>query len=267
MKTKKIHLSIFMLLLSMSLVIPYFSSEKIWMQNLNSIMSPPGAQYWFGTDSLGRDQWARVWSAVRLSIFLGFGVMSIVFAAGLIMGGVISMAPQKVQMVLMRLSEVTLSIPQFILISFLIVSLKAGNFEISSVALIIIGMSLTAWIPLARLTRNQVFIERDRLYVEAARSIGASRIRIFFKHLLPNIFPVLISWVCLQLTQLLLLESSLSFLGLGVEPPNASLGVLMNEGWKNFLFAPHLLLIPSGILWILIYSLNGMFTKNSERSF
>ncbi len=263
LKTKSFFLWILLLLLFLSLVIPSLNSEKIWDQNLDLILSSPSIEHWFGTDALGRDLWTRVWSAMRLSLFLGFGVMSLIFVTGVAVGGFISFCPKIIQDLLMRLTEVVVSVPPFILISFLVIMLKSAQLDFSSVSLIVIGLSMTAWIPLARLTRNLVYAEKSKPYVEAARAVGAKDFRIFFRHLIPNILPVQISWVCLQLPQVLLLESSLSFLGLGVEPPKASLGVLMNDGWKNFLFAPHLLLIPAFFLWILIYSINEVFARKN----
>lgn len=263
-KSKYFFVSVLVVLVVLSQIIPLLNSDRLWVQNLDFILSAPSTQYWFGTDSLGRDQWVRVWSAVRLSILLGFGVMSLVFVIGVLIGGLMSFSPKGLQNLLMRLSEVIISVPPFILISFLVVLLKSARWDLSSVTLIVIGLSMTAWIPLARLTRNLVFAERAKPYVEAARALGAKDSRIFFRHLFPNIISVQLSWVCLQLPQFLLLESSLSFLGLGVESPQSSLGVLMNEGWKNFLFAPHLLLIPAFFLWILIYSINSIFAKSVE---
>jgi len=187
-------------------------------------LMPPGAAHWLGTDDLGRDVLARILYGARISLLVGFVAVGIATLIGILFGALAGYYGKAVDAVIMRFVDIMLCFPSFFLILAVIAFLEPSIWNI----MIIIG--LTGWMGVARLVRAEFLSLREREFVQAARSLGASDARIIFRHLLPNaLSPVLVS-ATLGVGGAILTESALSFLGIGVQPPTPSWGNMLIAG-------------------------------------
>ena len=192
--------------------------------NVNALLEPPSAAHLLGTDALGRDVFSRILFGGRVSLWVGFVAVGIATGIGLVLGLVAGYFGRVVDEIIMRGVDVMLCFPSFFLILAVIAFLEPSLTNI----MIVIG--LTGWMGVARLVRAETLTIRERDYVLAARAAGAGSGRIIFRHILPNaITPVMVS-ATLGVAGAILTESSLSFLGLGVQPPDASWGNMLMEG-------------------------------------
>ena len=206
-------------------LVPYSSSA----QSLTATNLPPSGEHWFGTDDLGRDVWARTWAGARISLTIGFAAAAIDLVVGILVGGISGyMAGRgrlgdRVDNVLMRIVEILYSIPYLLVIILLLVVMKPGIFTM------IIALSITGWIGMARVVRGQILQLKQQEYVLAAHKLGTSHAGIIFKHLLPNAAGIIIVNLTFTIPAAIFSESFLSFLGLGVQAPDASWGTMAND--------------------------------------
>jgi len=192
--------------------------------NVDMLLQPPSTTHLLGTDALGRDVFSRILYGGRVSLWVGFVAVGIATSIGLVLGLVSGYFGRIVDEIIMRGVDVMLCFPSFFLILAVIAFLEPSLTNI----MVVIG--LTGWMGVARLVRAETLTIRERDYVLAARAAGAGPVRIIFRHILPNaIAPVLVS-ATLGVAGAILTESSLSFLGLGVQPPDASWGNMLLEG-------------------------------------
>ena len=222
-------------------------------QNLYATNQAPSALHWMGTDSLGRDVFSRLLYAGRVSLWVGFVAVGISIAIGLALGLVAGYFGGIVDELIMRLTDIMLCFPSFFLILAVIAFLEPSLLNI----MVLIG--LTSWMGVARLVRAETLSLRERDYVAASRLAGGRAGRILFLHILPNALgPVIVS-ATLGVGGAILIESSLSFLGLGVQPPIASWGNMLMEGKESLDLAPWLSVFPGlAILFtVLGYNLLG----------
>lgn len=221
--------------------------------NVNILLQPPSWQHLFGTDALGRDVLSRILYGGRVSLWVGFVAVGISTAIGLGLGLISGYFGGWIDEVIMRGVDVMLCFPSFFLILAVIAFLQPGLFNI----MVVIG--LTSWMGVARLVRAETLSLRKRDFVQASKLAGAGPIRIILTHILPNaITPVLVS-ATLGVAGAILVESSLSFLGLGVQPPDPSWGNMLMEGKEVLEIAPWLSIFPGlAILFtVLGYNLLG----------
>ncbi|EPY13394.1 MULTISPECIES: ABC transporter permease [Paenibacillus] len=206
-------------------LVPYSSSA----QSLTATNLPPSGEHWFGTDDLGRDVWARTWAGARISLTIGFAAAAIDLVVGILVGGISGyMAGRgrlgdRVDNVLMRIVEILYSIPYLLVIILLLVVMKPGIFTM------IIALSITGWVGMARVVRGQILQLKQQEYVLAAHKLGTSHAGIIFKHLLPNAAGIIIVNLTFTIPAAIFSESFLSFLGLGVQAPDASWGTMAND--------------------------------------
>lgn len=199
---------------------PYSPSEL----NVDALLQPPSAKHLMGTDALGRDVFTRILYGGRVSLWVGFVAVGISSAIGLVLGLISGYFGKMVDEIIMRGVDVMLCFPSFFLILAVIAFLEPSLLNI----MVVIG--LTSWMGVARLVRAEALTLRERDFVLAARAAGAGPTRIIFRHILPNaLAPVLVS-ATLGVAGAILVESSLSFLGLGVQPPDASWGNMLTDG-------------------------------------
>ena len=230
-------------------IAPY-SPQKI---NLKEVLEPPSHKHLLGTDSLGRDLFSRVLFGSRISLSVGFVAVGISAIIGLIMGLISGYFGGKIDNLIMRVVDVMLCFPAFFLILAIIAVTKPSIWNI----MIVIG--ITSWMGVARLVRAEVLSLKEREFVLSAKAVGCSNIRIMFRHILPNaLSPVWVAGI-LGVAGAILLESSLSFLGLGVQPPTPSWGAIITEGKDNLEIAWWLTLFPGlAILFsVLVFNLLG----------
>ncbi|MGV2881231.1 ABC transporter permease [Paenibacillus taichungensis] len=207
------------------LLVPYSpSSQSLLKTNL-----PPSADHWFGTDDLGRDMWARTWSGARISLLIGFTAAAIDLVLGVLIGGIAGYCAGKgrtgdrIDSLLMRIIEILYSIPYLLVIILLLVVMKPGLLTM------IIALSITGWVGMARVVRGQILQLKQQEYVLAAQKLGTSHAKIIFRHLLPNAAGIIIVNLTFTIPSAIFSESFLSFLGLGIQSPIASLGTMAND--------------------------------------
>lgn len=240
---------IFLLAMLAPWIAPYDPNEI----NVKAILLQPSMTHWMGTDGLGRDVFSRMLYGGRVSLLVGLVAVGISTAIGIILGALAGFYRGWVDVVIMRLVDVMLSIPSFFLI------LAVIAFLTPSIINIMIVIGLTSWMGVTRLVRAEFLSLCDREYVLASRTLGARDFRLIFRHLLPNsLTPIIVSAV-LGVAGAVLLESGLSFLGLGVQAPQASWGNILTDGKEYIQFAWWLSLFPglAILMTVLGYNLLG----------
>jgi peptide/nickel transport system permease protein len=239
--------------LALALLAPLLSPYDPDAIDVKSILLSPSAAHLMGTDSLGRDVFSRMLYGARISLLVGFVAVGIATVIGVILGAISGYYRGWVDVVIMRLVDVMLSIPTFFLILAVIAFLTPSIWNI----MIVIG--LTSWMGVTRLVRAEFLSLCEREFVLASATLGARDHRLIFRHLLPNsLTPVIVSFV-LGVASAVLVESGLSFLGLGVQPPQASWGNILTEGKEYIQFAWWLSFFPGMaiLLTVLGYNLLG----------
>lgn len=210
----------------------------------------PNSKYWFGTDSLGRDLFSRIWVGARVSIIIAIVATIVQIVVGCIYGGAMAYFGGFIDEIMMRIIEILSSIPDLLFTILIIVVLG------SKMSSLLIALCITAWISTARMIRGQIMQLRESEYVMAAESLGASPFRIIVKHLLPNIIGLIILDIATSIPGYIFAETILSFLGLGIQPPNFSLGSLLSIGQENMTFYPYQLVYPSIVLCVIVLAFN-----------
>lgn len=218
--------------------------------DLNVVLQTPGAQHWFGADDLGRDILARVLSGVEVSLTVALVVTAITMAGGISIGLLAGFYGGRVDAALMQTTDIFMAFPGILLAIAFAAVLGPGLDNL------ILALSLTGWVSYARLTRGQALGLRHRQHVLAAESLGAGVPRLMFKHILPLIAPVLVVEATYSLASVMIAEASLSFLGLGIQAPDASWGAMLRDGVRFMLVAPHYVLIVGACLMSLILAIN-----------
>jgi peptide/nickel transport system permease protein len=216
--------------------------------DLYHVLMPPSTAHWFGTDELGRDVFTRVVHGARISLKVGFVSMGIAICVGAVAGLVTGYYGGLLDAVVMRFVDVMLCFPTIMLILAVIALLEPSIWYI----MIIIG--LTGWMGVARLVRSEVLSLREREFVLAARALGASDRRIIFRHILPNALSSLLVAGTLGVAGAILTESTLSYLGLGVQPPTPSWGNILTAGKEYLEFAWWLSLFPGLAIMVTVLS-------------
>ncbi len=227
-------------------IAPYDPTEI----NVKDILMPPSWQHWCGTDTLGRDVFSRMLYGAQISLSVGFVAVGLSMAIGVALGAWAGYASGRADMLIMRSTDMVLCFPTFFLILAVIAFLEPSIWNI----MIVIG--LTSWMGVTRLVRAEFLSLREREFILAAKSLGASPLRMIWKYLLPNAMgPIMVSAV-LGVAGAVLVESGLSFLGLGVQPPNPSWGNILTEGKDNIQLAWWLSLYPGLAILITVLGYN-----------
>lgn len=216
-----------------------------------------GRLYLLGTDINGRDVFSRILFGGRISMTIGFLALFVLFPIGLLYGGIAGYFGGKVDMLMMRFAEAVMSIPSFYLLIILASILPSGMTSVQRFMLIVVILALIGWAGFARVVRGMVLSIKNQEYVQAARSIGASRFRIIVKHILPQTTSFVIVAMTLSVPSYILSESGLSFLGLGIQQPDASWGNMLKEAqeYTNIIYRPWLL-TPGFLIFIAVLAFN-----------
>lgn len=238
------------LLAVMAVVGPYLSGHTYDGQDLLMVNKAPNGNYWFGTDSLGRDLFTRVWYGARISLSIGFATSFICLLLGVFYGGISGYIGGRLDEVMMRIVEVLYSIPFLLYVILLMVLLEPG------LKTIFFALGLVYWLNMARTVRGQVLVLKEQEYVLAARLLGASTWRILLRHLIPNTLGPIIVAMTLLIPEAIFAEAFLSFLGLGVSAPMASWGVLASEGIQGLRNYPWQLFFPAFFISLTMLSFN-----------
>ena len=236
---------------------PYKFLGLIPMQRHLVTTDKDGRLFLLGTDINGRDVFSRILFGGRISMTIGFLALFVLFPIGLLYGGIAGYFGGKVDALMMRFAEAVMSIPGFYLLIILASILPAGMTSIQRFILIVVILALIGWAGFARVVRGMVLSVKNQEFVQAAKSIGASRSRIIVKHILPQTTSFVIVAMTLSVPSYILSESGLSFLGLGIQQPDASWGNMLKEAqeYTNIIYRPWLL-TPGFLIFIAVLSFN-----------
>ncbi|MGB9814126.1 MAG: ABC transporter permease [Thermovenabulum sp.] len=249
-KIAMLGLIIIILYTIMAIVGPYMTPYDYRTTNPSEADQPPSAKHWFGTDSLGRDLWERTWMGARVSLMIGFVAALLNAFIGVIVGGISGYFGGKVDMVIMRFIDVMYAIPYMIIVILMMVVLGQG------IVPLILALVVGGWLGMARLVRGQVLQLKEQEFVLAAKVLGASHARIIFRHLIPNTLGVILVNLTMSVPGAIFSEAFLSFIGLGVVPPQSSWGQLAAYGAQTFRIYPYQLFIPAFFISTTMLSLN-----------
>ena len=206
--------------------------------------------YFFGTDTLGRDIWTRVWVGTRVSLYIAALAVVIDMVFGMTYGMISGYLGGRVDIYMQRFIEILSGIPNLVIVTLLVIVMKPGIMSIT------IALLITGWIGMSRVVRSQVLKLKELDYILASRTLGVKTPGIIKQDILPNIFGQVIIMSMFSIPNAIFYESFLAFIGLGLQPPMASLGVLISDGFKSLLAYPHMLLFPVVVLAILMLSFN-----------
>lgn len=246
-----IGLAIASIVIFVAIFAPFLATHDVTAQNLELRFAAPSAEHWFGTDGLGRDVFSRVLFGARISLQVGIIVVAVSAVVGIFIGSIAGFYGGWVDRILSGyLFNVFLAFPGLLLAIAFVAFLGAG-LEKLIIALCIIG-----WVGYARVMRGQVLKVREYDFVQAARALGASNMRILFTHILPNAIQPLIVQSSLGMAGAVLSEATLSFLGLGIPPPAPSWGTMIEEARNFFSIYPHVLFFPGAAIALTVLAFN-----------
>lgn len=237
-------------LIVLAIIAPMLSNFDYQTQDLKLRNVKPSGAHWFGTDDFGRDLWTRVWVGTRISLFIGITAALIDLVVGVIYGGISAYYGGKVDEVMQRVIEIVYAIP-FLLIAILLIMVIG-----SGISSIIIAYSITGWVPMARLVRGQMLTLKEQEFVLASRTLGASPWRIIMRSLIPNALGIIIVQITFVVPSAIFTEAFLSFIGLGVRPPLASLGNLLSDGANSMRLYAYRLITPTIVFSLILISFN-----------
>lgn len=229
---------------------PWVSPYGYEEQNLDLGATAPSVRHWLGTDTLGRDLLVRLLSGGRISLGVGLAATFVALTIGVVYGAVAGFVGGKRDAFMMRTVDIMYSLPFMVFVILLMV------FMGKNIILLFVAIGAVEWLTMARIVRSQVMAVKKMEFIEAARSLGFGRRRIIFRHILPNILGPIIVYTTLTIPGVMLLEAFLSFLGLGVQPPMSSWGVLISDGQQKMEEFPWLLIFPAAIFSLTLFSLN-----------
>lgn len=241
-ENKVAFLALIILLIMVFFVIfgPAISGYQFEQIDSTSINQAPSAQHWFGTDDLGRDLFARVWQAGRVSLMIGIVGAVVASVIGSIYGGIAAYFGGVVDDIMMRIVEVLLSIPYLIIV--ILISVVTDS---KSLGTMMLALTLTGWCGIARLVRGQMLQLKTQEYILAANALGVKPIKIILKHMIPNTIGMIIVAITFDIPGYIFSEAFLSYVGLGIQPPSTSWGALASAAQQNFMFYPYQLLFPA----------------------
>ena len=235
---------------TMAIIGPWISPYSYSEIHLELKNTPPCAMFWFGTDELGRDIFTRIWWGARISLFIGFTAAIIDGVIGVLYGSIAAYFGGNVDECMMRLCDIIAAIPYLLVVILLTLVRGSGLFTI------LIAMTCIKWINMARICRSQVFQVKSLDFITAAKSMGASHMRILFLHLIPNAIGPILATMTLTIPSAIFTEAFLSFIGLGVQAPAASWGVMVNDAIGAMRYYPWRLLFPSSMITLTILCFN-----------
>jgi oligopeptide transport system permease protein len=227
-------------------VIPYGYEE----QDYAATFQAPNLHHWLGTDQLGRDQLVRLLAGGRISILVGLVATFVALTIGVTYGAVAGFFGGKTDTVMMRIVDILYALP-FTIFVILLMAFFGRN-----IVLLFFAIGAVEWLTMARIVRGQILSIKRMEFIEAARSLGLGKRRIIFRHMIPNVLGPVIVYTTLTIPAVMLLEAFLSFLGLGVQPPMSSWGVLIKDGAEKMEEYPWLLVFPGGLFSLTLFSLN-----------
>ena len=249
-KLAMLGLYILAILTIIALLTPWIAPYSYSDQDLVLGATPPSPGHWFGTDTFGRDMLTRIMYGSRVSLAVGFLATAVALIIGVLWGTISGFTGGRTDMFMMRTVDILYALPFTIFIILLMVVFGRNLF------LLFMAIGAVEWLTMARIVRGEVISIRHQEYIEAAITMGVGKWSIMWRHVIPNVLGVIIVYTTLTIPDVILLESFLSFLGLGIQPPNSSWGLLISYGVETMEEYPWLLLFPAITLSVSLFSLN-----------
>lgn len=254
-KLRKNHLALFglavlIILIVSSILTPWIAPYSYEAQDLDLGATAPSLNHWLGTDIFGRDMLTRIMYGGRVSLMVGFIATAVALIIGILWGAVAGFFGGKVDALMMRIVDILYALPFMIFIVLLMVVFGRN------ILLLFLAIGAVEWLTMARIVRGQVMALRNQEFVEAAHSLGLSQWSIIRRHIIPNTLGPVIVYTTLTIPSVMLLEAFLSFLGLGIQPPESSWGLLINYGVETMEEYPWLLIFPGIALSLTLFALN-----------
>jgi len=248
----RVCLSLLALTALVAILLPLFSPHDYRDVDFDARLLPPSLENWrwFGTDSLGRDLFVRTMMGIRVTLAVALVASLVSLVIGVVYGSVAGFVGGRVDAFMMRIVDALYALPFIFFVILLLVAFER-NF-----LLIFVAIGAINWLDMARIVRGQTLALKEREFVAAARVIGVPAGRILARHIAPNLTDIVVVYVTLSVPQAVLVESFLSFLGLGIQEPATSLGALVEDGVGHMERAPWLLLLPAGVLALILYCFN-----------
>ena len=237
------------LIILTAIFVPVFSPYEYDVAVLKDAKQGPSAAHWFGTDQVGRDLFTRVWVGTRVSLVIGLVGALVPYVIGIIIGAIAGWFGGKVDMVIMRIVDIMICIPSMIYMILVLVVMGGGPTSL------IVALAIAGWMGSARSFRGRILQFKNREFVLAAQVLGARPGRIVFRHILPNILGNMAVGLCSAIPGAIFAEASMSFIGLGINPPQTSLGQLCTDGVRVFLTQLHCFLFPAIVISLIIFCL------------
>lgn len=225
---------------------PIFSGYSYKETNYDIMYQSPSMAHLFGTDQFGRDLWVRTWMGTRISLLIAFVAALLDLTIGVAYGSISALAGGRVDAVMQRIIEVLIGIPHLIIVILLMMIMPAGIWTI------VVALSITGWVNMARLVRGSILKLKNQEFVLAARVLGTSTKDIIVKHLIPNTVGVIVINAMFTIPSAIFTEAFLSFIGIGMQEPKASLGVLINNGYQVLRNFPHVLIFPAIVIVLIM---------------
>lgn len=239
-------LAILLVLVALAFFGPALTKYDYYTTNYSSIFQPPGPEHWFGTDKFGRDEWSRVWYGTRISLLIAVVAAALDLLVGVTYGSVSALLGGRTDAVMQRIIEVLIGIPNLIIVILLMMVMPAG------IGTLIVAMSISGWVNMARLIRAEILKLKNQEFVLAARLLGTPNKQIILKHLIPNTVGIIVINTMFTIPSAIFTEAFLSFIGIGLQEPKASLGVLINSGFQVINSHAYLLFIPAVVIVLIM---------------
>lgn len=243
-------LYVLIVMIILAIIGPLISPHDFYTNNLDKTNQPPSAEFWFGTDDLGRDMFARTWMGARISLTVGVVAALIDVLIGVIYGGIMGYVGGRTDEIMNKFAEILYSIPYLLVVILLLVVMEP------SLVTIIVALVITGWINMAWIVRGQIMQLKNQDYVLASRSLGAGASRILFRHLVPNSLGPIIVTLTLSVPSAIFAEAFLSFLGLGVQVPVASWGTMINDAIASWMIYPWRMVFPAILISLTMLAFN-----------
>lgn len=243
-------LAVLVFMTIIALLTPFIAPYSYEVQDLDLMASPPSAKHWLGTDTLGRDLLTRIMYGGRVSLMVGFLATFVSLVIGVLWGTIAGYLGNRTDAIMMRIVDIIYALPFVIFVILLMVIFG------SNLLLLFLAIGAIEWLTMARIVRGQVLSIRRQEFIEAAIAMGIPHFRIITRHLIPNVLGIIIVYCTLTIPSVMLIEAFLSFLGLGVQPPMSSWGLLIRYGVENMEEYPWLMIFPGLVLSITLFSLN-----------
>ena len=249
-KAAFVGLCIIILYTVLAIFAPMFSKYSMSDMDVTARNAFISAEHWLGTDATGRDLWVRIWMGARVSLSIGFIAAVINACVGAVIGGLCGFYGGKLDMIVMRIVDLLYGIPSLIITILVVMVLGKG------IAPLIVAMCVVGWIGTCRFVRGEVYRIKEQDFVLAAKVLGIPDFKIIIKHIIPNILGMLVTNLCMAIPGAIFQEAFLSYIGLGITPPNCSWGVICKEGIQYLRYYPHQVFVPAFFVCTTMLALN-----------